>query len=125
MSEEIKKLKETINGYKERIAYLERSNNRREDTIIGLREELNCCEDKLQDHDKFNECRMKELLDYKDRIDNAVEYINNFSVDKCFSFPLMKKWEENQVKGSIEYEFNDTLKKDLLNILQGSEDNEC
>ena len=65
------------------------------------------------------EVSLKE--DYKSRIEKAVEYINNYSVDKSFSFPLMKRWEENQVKSSIDYEFNDTLKKDLLNILNGKE----
>ena len=60
--------------------------------------------------------------DYKSSCEKAVEYINNYSVDKSFSFPLMKRWEENQVKSSIDYEFNDTLKKDLLNILNGRSD---
>ena len=70
----------------------------------------------------------KPLLDYIKYLQNqleayenmrkeAIEYLNNFSVDKSFSFPLMKRWEENQVKSSIDYEFNDTLKKDLLNII--------
>ena len=65
----------------------------------------------------------KEWKDYKSRCEKAVDYINNYSVDKSFSFPLMKRWEENQVKGSIDYEFKTTLYKDLLNILQG-ENNE-
>lgn len=57
--------------------------------------------------------------DLQERIEKAIEYINNFDVFKKFSFPLMKKWEENQVKSSIDYEFNDSLKKDLLKILNG------
>lgn len=53
----------------------------------------------------------------------SIDCLNNFSVDKSFSFPLMKRWEENQVKASIDYEFNNSLKKDLLNILnKGSEE---
>lgn len=61
----------------------------------------------------------KQVADYQKRFSKAIEYINNFNVFEKFSFPLMKKWEENQVKGSIDYELNDTLKKELLNILEG------
>lgn len=52
----------------------------------------------------------------------VIEYIKSFDIDKSFSFPLMKKWEENQVKSSIDYEFNQSLYKDLLEIL--GEDND-
>lgn len=61
----------------------------------------------------------KKIADLENRINKTIEYINNFSVDKSFSFPLMKRWEENQVKSSIDYEFNATIKKDLLKILKG------
>ena len=67
----------------------------------------------------------KKLEAYENMRKEAIECLNIFSVDKSFSFPLMKRWEENQVKSSIDYEFNDTLKKDLLNILNKvGEDNE-
>lgn len=71
--------------------------------IEELKNKIEKLEEKLEDAD----CKIKM----------AVECINNFSVDKSFSFPLMKRWEENQVKASIDYEFNDTLKKNLLKIL--------
>lgn len=75
----------------------------------------------------YEQGRYQEHLDYEDyksRCEKAIEYINNFSIDKSFSFPLMPRWEEREVKASIEYEFNDTLKKDLINILRGSDKNE-
>lgn len=75
------------------------------------------------DRNAFNEI-VRIYDDMEQRIDKAVEYINNFSVDKNFSFPLMKRWEENQVKSCIDYEFNDTLKRNLLNILKGDDIND-
>ena len=45
------------------------------------------------------------------------EYIDNYDVFKEFSFPLMKRAEENQVKSSIKYEFDKSIKKDLLEII--------
>jgi hypothetical protein len=53
------------------------------------------------------------------KIDKAIEYMHNFDIFDKFSFPLMKKCEEQQVKSSIEYEFNNSLYKDLLEILKG------
>lgn len=50
----------------------------------------------------------------------AKEYIENYNVFKEFTFPLMKKWEENQVKSSIDYQFKNDLKKNLINILEGN-----
>lgn len=54
---DLKLLLSCLEQLQERIAYLERSNNRREDTIISLRDELNDSED----------CREK-----------AIEYIKEF-----------------------------------------------
>ena len=45
------------------------------------------------------------------------EYIGKYDVFKEFSFPLMKRAEENQVKSSIKYEFDKSIKKDLLEII--------
>lgn len=53
----------------------------------------------------------------KEVIDKLNNYIDNYDVFKVFSFPLMKKWEENQVKSSIDYEFKTSLIKDLKEIL--------
>lgn len=60
--------------------------------------------------------------DYKSRCEKAVEVIKQFDTDKNFTFPLMPKWEEKQVKASIKLEFKDTYKRPLLNILQNGSD---
>lgn len=63
-SQEAKLLIDYITNLQQRIEYLERSNNRREDTIMGLRDEI------------------VEYEDYKSRIEKAVEYIKiNFVED--------------------------------------------
>ena len=61
---------------------------------------------------------------YKSRMYKAIEYIKDYDVFKKFSFPLMKRDEENQVKSSIEYEFDTSIKKELLDILQGNKEEE-
>ena len=54
----------------------------------------------------------------KEVIGKISNYIDNYDVFKVFSFPLMKRWEEEQVKSSIEYEFKTSLIKDLKDILK-------
>ena len=75
-----------------------------EQEIDRLKKKIEQLEDRLED----KECIIKM----------AKEYLHNYSIDNSFSFPLMPKWEERQIKSCIEYEFNDTLKKRLLNILE-------
>lgn len=66
-----------INGeLRERIAYLERSNDRREDTILGLRQEINDVEDKnskleitLQNIQEDYDRRVKEIDVLKKKLD--------------------------------------------------------
>ena len=60
---------------------------------------------------------LSENQQLKKQKDDVVEYIKNYDVFKEFSFPLMKKWEENQVKSSIDYQFKESIKKDLLRML--------
>ena len=62
----------------------------------------------LQEENK----RLKEVIDKIDK------YINDYNVFEVFSFPLMKRWEEEQVKSSIDYEFKTSLIKDLKDILK-------
>lgn len=63
--------------------------------------------------------KAKQKLEEKEKIiEDAIECWHNYNVFDSFSFPLMKKWEENQVKSSIEYELNETLGKQLLSILE-------
>lgn len=64
---------------------------------------------------------MKELQQENTQLKSVLkeirEYIDNYDVFKEFSFPLMKRAEENQVKSSIKYEFDKSIKKDLLEII--------
>ena len=62
----------------------------------------------LQEENK----RLKEVIDKIDK------YINDYNVFEVFSFPLMKRWEEEQVKSSIDYEFKTSLIKYLKDILK-------
>ena len=66
---------------------------------------------------KDNESLEQQCKKQKEVIDKLNNYIDNYDVFKVFSFPLMKKWEENQVKSSIDYEFKTSLIKDLKDIL--------
>lgn len=77
----IEKQHKKINGeLRERIAYLERSNDRREDTILGLRQEINDVEDK---NSKLEIALQNIQEDYKSRCEKAIEYIkeNEFYLD--------------------------------------------
>ena len=60
----------------------------------------------------------KENQKYKEVIDKINNYIDNYDIFKVFSFPLMKRWEEEQVKSSIDYEFKTSLIKDLKDIVK-------
>lgn len=66
---------------------------------------------------KFKE----QLKEQKEIIDKVNNYLDNYDVFKVFSFPLMKKWEEQEVKSSIDYEFKKSLIKDLKEILEDKE----
>lgn len=73
----------------------------------------------------YNQCakllheKEEQIKEQKEIINKLNNYIDNYDVFKVFSFPLMKKWEENQVKSSIDYEFKTSLIKDLKDILKG------
>ena len=68
----------------------------------------NDCIENLQQENK----QLKEVIDKIDK------YINDYNVFEVFSFPLMKRWEEEQVKSSIDYEFKTSLIKYLKDILK-------
>ena len=67
----------------------------------------------------YTEVNILTMLNYKYKsvLDEIREYINNYDIFKEFSFPLMKRDEENQVKSSMDYEFQTSIKKSLLQIL--------
>ena len=60
----------------------------------------------------------QENKKYKKLLKKIDKYINDYNVFEVFSFPLMKRWEEEQVKSSIDYEFKTSLIKDLKDILK-------
>ena len=59
----------------------------------------------------------QEIKQLKEVMEELKEYIKSYNVFKNFSFPLMKREEENQIKSSILYEFDTSIKKELLQIL--------
>lgn len=65
----------------------------------------------------YDMAKDKEIESLKTIIKEARELIDNFDVFKEFTFPLMKRWEEEQVKSSINYEWNNSIKKPVLEIL--------
>ena len=56
-----------------------------------------------------------------ERLNNIIkevrEKVDNFDVFKEFTFPLMKRDEEQQVKSSIDYEWRKSIKEPILEIL--------
>ena len=87
-----------------------------------LLEEDKYYSEKLEDSIVFIESHInrieKENKKYKEVIDKINNYIDNYDIFKVFSFPLMKRWEEEQVKSSIDYEFKTSLIKDLKDIVK-------
>lgn len=59
----------------------------------------------------------QQVKKQKEAINKINKYLNEYDVFKVFSFPLMKRWEEEQVKSSIDYEFKTSLIKNLKDIL--------
>ncbi len=105
--EEFKKYVDKMN---ENIFNKLKDNNDEQFFYVQLVKRFNeICSEKLESEQKCK--KQKEAIN---KIDN---YINNYDVFKVFSFPLMKRWEEQQVKSSIDYEFKTSLVKDLKDIL--------
>ena len=90
-----------ITNLQQRIEYLERSNDRREDTIIGLRFEV------------------AEQEDYKSRCEKASDKIQ-YIVDYGFDYDGFNTVES--LKGLIDMLVD--YARESKNILQGSEDND-
>lgn len=80
----------------ERCEYLQRSCERKENSIMELE---------------------MEYADLESIIKEVREKVNNFDVFKEFTFPLMKRDVENQVKSSIDYEWRKSIKEPILEIL--------
>ena len=106
--EEFKKYVDKMN---ENIFNKLKDNNDEQFFYVQLVKRFNeICSEQLESEQKCK--KQKEAIN---KIDN---YINNYDVFKVFSFPLMKRWEEQQVKSSIDYEFKTSLVKDLKDILK-------
>lgn len=59
-----------------------------------------------------------ELQQKENIIKEVREKVDNFDVFKEFTFPLMKRDEEQQVKSSIDYEWRKSIKEPILEILE-------
>lgn len=69
---------------KERVAYLERSNDRREDTILGLRQELSDAEDLCDKYEEehnnvFQE--WKRVIEANEKAIDKIQYIIDYGFD--------------------------------------------
>jgi hypothetical protein len=65
---------------------------------------------------------LQTQLQQKENIIKEVrEKVDNFDVFKEFTFPLMKRDEEQQVKSSIDYEWRKSIKEPILEILDKGE----
>ena len=98
------------------------------DTIIQLQKEIKILRENAEHNDKVvdkvnweNNLLKGKNKKYKEVIDKINNYIDNYDIFKVFSFPLMKRWEEEQVKSSIDYEFKTSLIKDLKEISEDKE----
>ena len=79
--------------------------------IKGLREERDYIFNKLT----CEKCYLQEKLNKKEnRIDKAIEYIEQFENIKAYY-----SWLED---GYEEYNYDEDFKKDILNILRGEDD---
>lgn len=81
------KVLDYITNLQERIDYLERSNNRREDTILEQRQEISDLEDKITNLQKENE-KLKELDEnypIEEQFEEALKYLNIYKsrIDKA------------------------------------------
>lgn len=74
------------------------------------------------------ECKriQKDIDDLKQENKKLKEILNeikNIDIFKEFTFPLMKRWEEQQVLSSIDYQFKNTFIR-KINELEKGDDNE-
>lgn len=87
--------------------------------IKELQQENNQLKQVNEEHQKLN----GELREYCKQLKEILNEIKNIDVFKEFSFPLMKRWEEQQVLSSIDYQFKNTFIKKIQE-LEKSDSNE-
>lgn len=83
--------------------------------INELKEELEITHEKWNKDKQWSECRTKEWLDYKQRIDKAIEYIKNNKYKK------MGGYGDNEDEDIEICLFEDDI-NNLLNILTGGDE---
>lgn len=71
----------------------------------------------FQEKTTLIEQQRKEIEKLHSIIKEVREKVDNYDVFKEFTFPLMKRWEEEQVKSSIDYEWRESVKEPILEIL--------
>ena len=119
MTEEIKEILENIKKQNkwEGIEYFRTPlSNEDADKLLKCITNLQNTINELVTQKKIMILKNKEL---QQRIVNANKFIDNYDVFKEFTFPLMKRDVEQQIKSSIDYEFNNTFRtklKDILNV---------
>lgn len=99
--------------------------------IVARKHTIEVCEDgskietmpaSIVDELRLNNYSAKLLLNYIQQKENIIkevrEKVDNFDVFKEFTFPLMKRDEEQQVKSSIDYEWRKSIKEPILEILE-------
>ena len=115
-----KDVKPIEKGYQVHLGYDGYDIKRVIEYFYEIEQENQQLKEQLKHHNEIVEYSYDLMLKsdkYKSVLDEIREYINNYDVFKEFSFPLMKRDEENQVKSSIDYEFQTSIKKSLLQIL--------
>ena len=85
----------------------------KEEPKVLTRMRLSCCWG-----DNLNVTELNEVGDYintlqqeNKQLKEIIEEIKNIDIFKEFTFPLMKRWEEQQVLSSIDYQFKNTFIK--------------
>ena len=80
--------------------------------------------EQYRDNDYYNLSKIEnitKLCEEIERLNSIIkevrEKVNNFDVFKEFTFPLMKRDVENQVKSSVDYEWIKSIKEPILEIL--------
>ena len=120
MNDEIKEIldyfQKDVDKYEESKKYLMKKYRYDEETINNISQHIRHINTKILLDYITN--LQQENQKYKEVIDKIDKYINDYNVFEVFSFPLMKRWEEQQAKSTIDYEFKKSLIKDLKDILK-------
>lgn len=96
---------------------MNRKRNNLQGQVVGLEAEKNHL---VNENERLKDMvlDLKSQLQQKENIIKEVrEKVDNLDVFKEFTFPLMKRDEEQQVKSSIDYEWRKSIKEPILEIL--------